>query len=136
MRRALNILQACHAANDIIDEDSVYNCTGHPHPKDLETAFHAMLQQEFTTAYQSTWRPLTPAIQSLKVDKGTALADLLTGMHALVMSLELPANARAYLLDQMATIEYRLSTNASERVQLSALLASVKVAVELAQKSS
>jgi len=57
-------------------------------------------------------------------------------MHALVMSLELPPNARAYLLDQMATIEYRLSTNASERVQLSALLASVKVAVELAQKSS
>ncbi|WFD20297.1 Subunit of heteropentameric Replication factor C (RF-C) [Malassezia caprae] len=128
MRRALNILQACHAANDVIDEDSVYNCTGHPHPKDIETAFQAMLQQEFTTAYQT--------IQSLKIDKGTALADLLTGMHALVMSLELPANARAYLLDQMATIEYRLSTNASERVQLSALLASVKVAVELAQKSS
>lgn len=136
MRRALNILQACHAANDRIDEDSVYNCTGHPHPKDIETAFQAMLQQEFTTAYQSTWRLLTSAIQSLKIDKGTALTDLLTGMHSLVMSLELPAHARAYLLDQMATIEYRLSTNASERVQLSALLASVKVAVELAQKAS
>lgn len=135
MRRALNILQACHAANDVIDEDSVYHCTGHPHPKDIETAFQAMLQQEFTTAYQSMYAQLTVAIQSLKVDKGTALADLLTGMHALVMTLELPAHARAYLLDQMATIEYRLSTNASERLQLSALLASVKVAVELAQKS-
>jgi len=56
MRRALNILQACHAASDVIDEDSVYNCTGHPHPKDIETAFQAMLQQEFTTAYQSTSR--------------------------------------------------------------------------------
>ena len=56
MRRALNILQACHAATDVIDEDSVYNCTGNPRPRDIETVFQAMLQQEFTTAYQSTCR--------------------------------------------------------------------------------
>lgn len=59
MRRALNILQACHAAGGVIDEDAVYNCTGHPHPRDIEAAFQAMLQQEFTTAYQSTCAPLT-----------------------------------------------------------------------------
>lgn len=124
MRRALNILQACHAASDMIDEDSVYLCTGHPHPQDIETAFQAMLEQEFTTAFQT--------IQTLRVEKGLALTDLLTGMHALVLSLELPPHARVFLLDHMAQIEYRLSTNASERVQLSALLASVKAAVELA----
>lgn len=59
MRRALNILQACHAAGGVIDEDAVYNCTGHPHPRDIETAFQAMLQQEFTTSYQSTCPRLT-----------------------------------------------------------------------------
>ena len=137
MRRALNILQACHAANDMIDEDSVYLCTGHPHPQDIETAFQAMLEQEFTTAFQSTYdgtahSPTSAAIQTLRVEKGLALTDLLTGMHALVLSLELPPHARVFLLDHMAQIEYRLSTNASERVQLSALLASVKAAVELA----
>lgn len=57
MRRALNILQACHAAQDRIDEDGVYLCTGHPHPRDLAAAFEAMLQQEFTTAYHSTSPP-------------------------------------------------------------------------------
>ncbi|KAL4398811.1 Subunit of heteropentameric Replication factor C (RF-C) [Malassezia pachydermatis] len=127
MRRALNILQACHAANDLIDEDSVYNCTGHPHPRDIEMAFQAMMQQEFTTAYQT--------IQMLKTEKGTALTDLLTGMLDLVMSLELSPASRAYLLDQMAQIEYRLSTNASERIQVSALLGSVKAAVEISQKN-
>ena len=132
MRRALNILQACHAAGGVIDEDAVYNCTGHPHPRDIETAFQAMLQQEFTTAYQSTC-PAHAAIQTLKVERGTALADLLNGMHDLVLHLELPPPARAFLLDQMAQIEYRLSTSASERIQLAALLGAVKGAVELSQ---
>ena len=84
--------------------------------------------------YVRWYRTLTTsaAIQTLRVEKGLALTDLLTGMHALVLSLELPPPARVFLLDHMAQIEYRLSTNASERVQLSALLASVKAAVELA----
>ena len=60
MRRALNILQACHAANDVIDEDSVYNCTGNPHPRDIEAAFQAMMQQEFTTAYHSMYTSMHP----------------------------------------------------------------------------
>lgn len=71
----------------------------------------------------------------LKTEKGTALTDLLTGMLDLVMSLELSPASRAYLLDQMAQIEYRLSTNASERIQVSALLGSVKAAVEISQKN-
>ena len=130
MRRALNILQACDAAckpGSLIDEDSVYTCTGHPHPHDIETAFHAMLEQEFTTAFHT--------VQTLRIDKGMALPDLLTGMLDLVMSLELPPHARVYILDQMAQIEYRLSTNASERIQLSALLASVKTTVDMATAS-
>ena len=86
-----------------------------------------MLEQEFTTAFHT--------VQTLRIDKGMALPDLLTGMHDLVMSLELPPHARVYILDQMAQIEYRLSTNASERIQLSALLASVKTTVDMATAS-
>lgn len=64
MRRVLNILQACDAAcgpGEVIDEDSVYNCTGHPHPQDIETAFQAMLEAEFTSAYESTWHCTHPS---------------------------------------------------------------------------
>lgn len=59
MRRALNILQACHAGYEVVDEDAVYNCTGNPHPADIETIVNSMLTEDFTTAYSSTFSFLT-----------------------------------------------------------------------------
>lgn len=53
MRRALNIMQACHAAYDTIGEAEIYNCTGSPQPKDIETVVNSMLGDEFTTSYES-----------------------------------------------------------------------------------
>lgn len=53
MRRALNVLQACHAAYEVIREEEIYNCTGAPQPKDIETVVNSMLGDEFTTSYQS-----------------------------------------------------------------------------------
>lgn len=52
MRRALNVLQACHAAYDRIDEVAVYNCTGNPLPADVEKIVDTMMNGEFTTAYK------------------------------------------------------------------------------------
>ncbi|WFD35387.1 Subunit of heteropentameric Replication factor C (RF-C) [Malassezia cuniculi] len=126
MRRALNILQACHAAADPVTEDTVYACTGSAHPRDIDAAFQSMLRDEFSTALHT--------IHALRTSRGIAPTDLLTGMHELVMNLELPAHARVFLLDQMAQIEYRLSTGASERVQLSALLGAVKAAIDISQR--
>lgn len=53
MRRALSVLQACHAAYDTVGETEVYNCTGNPHPSDIETIVNSMLSDEFTTSIQS-----------------------------------------------------------------------------------
>lgn len=44
--------QACHAAYDRIDETAVYNCTGNPHPADVETIVDTMMNAEFTTAHK------------------------------------------------------------------------------------
>jgi replication factor C subunit 3/5 len=52
MRRALNVLQACHAAYDEIDEDEIYICTGQPHPSDIERVVRSMMGDEFSNAYQ------------------------------------------------------------------------------------
>lgn len=57
MRRALNVLQACHAAYDLTSETEVYNCTGSPHPSDVETIVNSMLTDEFTTAHNSECEP-------------------------------------------------------------------------------
>jgi replication factor C subunit 3/5 len=51
MRRALNVLQACHAAYDNIAESEVYACTGNPLPADIETVVNSMLVEEFLTSY-------------------------------------------------------------------------------------
>jgi DNA polymerase III delta prime subunit len=65
MRRALNVLQvsscgvqtacrshqACHAAYDSVDETAVYNCTGNPHPKDIERVVQSMMSDEFGTSF-------------------------------------------------------------------------------------
>lgn len=61
MRRALNILQACHAAYDRTTETEIYNCTGAPHPADIEAIVHSMMSEEFTTAYHSESSPLLSA---------------------------------------------------------------------------
>lgn len=52
MRRALNVLQACHAAYDTVDETAVYNCTGNPQPKDVEAVVQSMMRDEFGTSYE------------------------------------------------------------------------------------
>jgi len=126
MRRALNVLQACHAAYDTTGETEVYNCTGNPHPSDIETIVNSMLSDEFTTAYQM--------ITAMKTEKGLALQDLLTGAYEYVETIEFKPQARIYLLDYLATTEHRLSTGASEKIQLTALLGAFKNAVELSAK--
>lgn len=110
MRRALNILQACHAAtspspssaaatvpSDQIDETAVYNCTGNPHPTDIEAILKSMMQDEFTTSYQT--------ISALKTTKGIALADMISGVYDLLATIKLPPKSRIYLLDHLADTE-------------------------------
>jgi replication factor C subunit 3/5 len=118
MRRALNVLQACHAAYEQITEDEVYLCTGQPHPNDIERVVRSMMGDEFTTAYQRNLafspladlysREVVTVMQTLKTEKGLALQDLITGAHEFIDSIDLTPAARVYLLDQIATTEYIL----------------------------
>jgi len=75
MRRALNILQACHAAYDSVGETEVYNCTGNPHPSDIETIVNSMLSDEFTTSYQCTFRDAQPFYSDLAFCSGECVED-------------------------------------------------------------
>ncbi|KAG5647881.1 Subunit of heteropentameric Replication factor C (RF-C) [Asterophora parasitica] len=129
MRRALNVLQACHAAYDVTGETEVYNCTGNPHPSDIETIVNSMLSDELFGLTKHA------VISTLKTERGLALQDLLTGAYEYVETIELKPHARVYLLDHLATTEHRLSTGASEKIQLTALLGAFKNSVELSAKN-
>jgi replication factor C subunit 3/5 len=124
MRRALNVLQACHAAYDITREEEIYNCTGNPHPTDIESIVNSMLADEFTTSYQSAYNylasaliyvsyhvPTVSVVEALKTERGLALQDMLVGAYEYIDTIEFPPAARIYLLDNFATIEYVLLCN-------------------------
>jgi replication factor C subunit 3/5 len=115
MRRALNVLQACHAAYDITGETEIYNCTGNPHPSDIETIVNSMLSDEFTTSYQSKRKTIhsnfspfsipLAVISAMKIERGLALPDLLTGAFEYIETIEFKPQARIYLLDHLASTE-------------------------------
>ncbi|KAI0339595.1 P-loop containing nucleoside triphosphate hydrolase protein [Trametopsis cervina] len=127
MRRALNVLQACHAAYDLTGEAEVYDCTGTPHPADIATIVNSMFADEFTTSYKM--------ISTLKTERGLALQDLLNGAYEYIEELEFKPHARIYLLDSLATTEHRLAAGGNEKIQLTALLGAFKNAVELSARS-
>ncbi|KAK0526825.1 Subunit of heteropentameric Replication factor C (RF-C) [Tilletia horrida] len=131
MRRALSVLQACHAAysddgNGRIDEEAVYNCTGNPRPADVRSMVHSMMKDEFTTAYNN--------VSAMKLAKGMALADLITGVFDELDAVDFSPEGRIFLLDHLAHTEHRLSTGGSEKIQLTALVGAVQIAVALSQK--
>jgi hypothetical protein len=49
----LLLLQSCHMACDVVDEKGVYLTTGNPLPSDIESVMNWLLNEEFTTAFQS-----------------------------------------------------------------------------------
>ncbi|GAA5923994.1 replication factor C subunit 3 [Sporobolomyces koalae] len=123
MRRALNVLQACHAAYELTDAQTVYNCTGNPDPKDIEEIMRTMMNDSFETAYTR--------VSSLKAEKGLALQDIIQGIYDFAATVEFGKITRIYFLDQLAQVEHRLSTGGSEKLQLTALLGAMKNAIEL-----
>uniref|UniRef100_A0A7S3FAF0 AAA+ ATPase domain-containing protein n=1 Tax=Prasinoderma singulare TaxID=676789 RepID=A0A7S3FAF0_9VIRI len=115
MRKALNVLQAAALATQggAIDAAAVYSCTGNPLPSDVEGAVQTLLNDKMSQAFA--------ALQTLKADKGLALADIVREVHAHVWTLSLPGDVRADLVIALADIEHALAAGASDKMQLGAL---------------
>ncbi|KAJ3020284.1 hypothetical protein HKX48_001055 [Thoreauomyces humboldtii] len=128
MRRALNILQATHAAFNPITESSVYLCTGSPLPSDIKQIVEWLFNEDFATAYTS--------IQALRVQHGLAMADIITEVHETLPLIDLPAPVRVMLLDKLAELEHNLSTGCTEKAQLAALVGIFKLSLDLVEKLS
>lgn len=55
MRKVLNILQSAATAFPEVNEDSVYTCVGHPLKSDIMNILKWLLNDDFITAYKSTF---------------------------------------------------------------------------------
>ena len=53
MRKALNVLQTTSMAYDEVNEDNVYTCVGHPLRRDIESIVDWVLNENYTTAFNS-----------------------------------------------------------------------------------
>ncbi|RHZ86866.1 hypothetical protein Glove_43g13 [Diversispora epigaea] len=126
MRKALNVLQACHAAYNYIDETVVYKCTGNPEPEDIKYIVNTMLNDEFTTAYSN--------VQKLKREKGLALQDIVTEVHKYLNDFEIPRKAIVFLIDQLSQIQYNLSTGGTEHAQTASMVGTFKTALDMINK--
>lgn len=148
MRRALNVLQACHAGskplpmrknaivpapgtedgrssdNEVITNDNVYTCIAAPHPNDIKLIIDVLLGNPDVTSILST-------INVLKSSKGLALADILTCLSEELMSLDISAQTRITWLEGLAEVEHRLSGGGSEKVQTGGMVGVVRRGVEL-----
>ncbi|EMC97039.1 hypothetical protein BAUCODRAFT_147217 [Baudoinia panamericana UAMH 10762] len=145
MRRALNVLQACHASStplhvpgqpvkeskdvkrDLITQETIYDCIAAPHPADINTILQTLLTTSNVGSCLST-------INALKRAKGLALADILTAMGEQLAEIDVPAQTRVSWLEGLADIEYRLSGGGSETVQTGGLIGVVRNGVSLMEK--
>ena len=69
LSQVLNILQSCSMAFDVVDENNVYTCVGHPLKSDISNMVDWMLNDTFSDAYDK--------VQKLKMLKGLSLQVIL-----------------------------------------------------------
>ncbi|KAJ6110867.1 hypothetical protein N7486_003102 [Penicillium sp. IBT 16267x] len=140
MRRALNVLQACHASSkplpmrnapnapapepEIITNATIYDCIAAPHPSDIQEIMSTILNTSDVTSCLNT-------VNALKATKGLALADILSALADQLQQLEVPAQTRITWLEGLAEIEYRLSGGGSESIQTGGLVGVVRNGCEL-----
>ena len=148
MRRALNVLQACHASStpllapgekppasdadiqrDLITQETIFDCIAAPHPGDISTITQTLLTTSDVGSCLST-------INTLKRTKGLALADILTSMADQLAEVDVPAHTRVAWLEGLADIEYRLSGGGSERLQTGGLIGVVRGGVAIMEKGT
>lgn len=143
MRRALNVLQACHASStplrapgekapqknekvdrDLITLETIFDCVAAPHPGDIELIRDTLLSTPDLVSCLT-------AVNAIKVNKGLALADILTILAEELSNLEVPPQTRIMWLQGLADIEHRLSGGGGEVVQTGGMIGVVRNGCEL-----
>ncbi|KAJ4416012.1 Subunit of heteropentameric Replication factor C (RF-C) [Gnomoniopsis sp. IMI 355080] len=142
MRRALNVLQACHASStplqprdgpkiaekdivrDTISVETIYNCIAAPPPDAIQDIVRTLMSTSDVTSCLTT-------INTLKVARGLALADIITALSEEVAQLNVKPEVMITWLDGLSVIEHRVSGGGSESVQTGAVVGVIRNGVEL-----
>lgn len=115
MRRVLNVLQATSLGFDVVDEASVYACTGDPSPKDIRLITQALLTSSVEESFG--------LIRDMQASRGLALGDIMQGVARVMERAVQPAKAKAALFSTLSRIEVRLASGTPDKHQVGALIA-------------
>ncbi len=119
LAQVLNVLQSCALAFDVVDENNVYTCVGHPLRQDIRNIVSWMLNESYSTAYNN--------ILELQKLKGLSLQDIVTEVHHFVHQLDIPPKIRIQLLIKLAALEERLLKGTSEKIQLGSMVSAFQI---------
>ena len=109
---------------ELITESTIYDCIAAPYPADIATILETLLSNPDVSSCLNT-------INTLKADKGLALADILTALGEELAGLDVPAQTRVAWLEGLAEIEHRLSGGGGEAVQTGGVVGVVRHGCEV-----
>lgn len=104
---------------ELISNATIYDCIAAPHPADIQLIHQTLLETPDVTSCLNT-------INTLKSNRGLALADILTALGDELGKMDVPAQTRVAWLQGLAEIEYRLSGGGSETLQTGGLVGVIR----------
>lgn len=110
-----------------ITTETIYNCIAAPQPDAIKEIMATLLKTSDVTSCLNT-------INTLKISRGLALADIITALSEELTKLEVKPEVMIQWLDGLADIEHRVAGGGSEVVQTGAVVGVVRNGVELMGK--
>ena len=122
MRRCINILQGAAMSFNAIDEDIVYRCTGAPSPNFIQDIIQILVDANFVGTHATF-------IDKVKASNISTL-EIIQRLYPNVLSINWPENVKAFVLDELASLEHVISLGVSDSTCISSLIGLFQLAKE------
>ena len=109
---------------EVVTNETIYDCIAAPHPSDIQEIMSTLLSTSDVTSCLNT-------LDTIKANKGLALADILSALAEQLQQLEVPAQTRITWLEGLAEMEWRLAGGGAETMQTGGLVGVVRNGCEL-----
>lgn len=127
MRTVINTLQSTSMSFDKnVSETTVYQCIGQPTPREMKEVVMCLLN-----------KPAKECMETIKkrlFENGYALQDVITHLHDIVFTMDIPDEAMTAIICGLGEVEENLASGCSNELQLAAVVAAFFEAKSLCVK--
>ncbi|EGT48901.1 hypothetical protein CAEBREN_08790 [Caenorhabditis brenneri] len=126
MRTVINTLQSTAMSFDTVSESTVYQCIGQPTPNEMKEVVTCLLNKPSKECMET--------IKSRLFMNGYALQDVITHLHDIVFTMDIPDEAMTSIICGLGEVEENLASGCSNELQLAAVVAAFFEAKSLCVK--